>query len=105
MKAETKCKRRGTLSLCGLGLLDETEVDSIASFDLPLATQSAAISVLEKKEPDNGFISEQQVCEIAKKLVEVSKLSGETIETIKTRAQECFAKDGITSVRQIPVAK
>lgn len=29
MKAETKAKRRVTLSLCGLGMLDETEVDSI----------------------------------------------------------------------------
>jgi hypothetical protein len=29
LKAETKCKRRGTLSICGLGILDETEVDSI----------------------------------------------------------------------------
>ena len=29
MKAETKAKRRGTLSICGLGLLDETEVGSI----------------------------------------------------------------------------
>ena len=29
MKAETKAKRRVTLSICGLGLLDETEVDSV----------------------------------------------------------------------------
>lgn len=29
MKAETKSKRRVTLAICGLGLLDETEVDSI----------------------------------------------------------------------------
>lgn len=29
MKAETKAKRRVTLSICGLGLLDESEVDSI----------------------------------------------------------------------------
>ena len=29
MKAETKAKRRVTLSICGLGLLDETEVTSI----------------------------------------------------------------------------
>lgn len=28
MKAETKAKRRVTLSICGLGLMDETEVDS-----------------------------------------------------------------------------
>jgi len=29
MKAETKAKRRATLSVCGLGLLDETEVETI----------------------------------------------------------------------------
>lgn len=29
MKAETKAKRRVTLSICGLGMLDESEVDSI----------------------------------------------------------------------------
>ncbi len=31
MKAETKAKRRGTLSISGLGLLDETEVEGIAA--------------------------------------------------------------------------
>jgi hypothetical protein len=29
MKAETKAKRRVTLSLCGLGMLDETEVETV----------------------------------------------------------------------------
>jgi hypothetical protein len=29
MKAETKAKRRVTLSICGLGMLDETEADSL----------------------------------------------------------------------------
>ncbi len=29
LKAETKAKRRATLSICGLGLLDETEVETI----------------------------------------------------------------------------
>jgi hypothetical protein len=29
MKAETKAKRRATLSICGLGWLDETEADSV----------------------------------------------------------------------------
>lgn len=29
MKAETKSKRRVTLSLCGLGMLDETEIDTL----------------------------------------------------------------------------
>jgi hypothetical protein len=31
MKAETKAKRRATLSLCGLGFLDESEIDDIPS--------------------------------------------------------------------------
>jgi hypothetical protein len=30
MKCETKAKRRATLSICGLAMLDETEIDSIA---------------------------------------------------------------------------
>ena len=29
MKAETKAKRRGTLSICGLGMLDESELDGV----------------------------------------------------------------------------
>lgn len=33
MKAETKSKRRVTLSICGLGILDETEVESIPAQD------------------------------------------------------------------------
>ena len=31
MKAETKCKRRATLSILGLGLLDEMEIETIAA--------------------------------------------------------------------------
>lgn len=31
MKAETKAKRRVTLSICGLGLMDETEIEGAAS--------------------------------------------------------------------------
>ena len=31
MKAETKAKRRVTLSICGLGVLDETEVEDVGS--------------------------------------------------------------------------
>lgn len=49
MKAETKAKRRATLSICGLGLLDETEVETIPS---------AVISneIIENSEPaKNGY--------------------------------------------------
>ena len=37
MKAETKAKRRLTLSLCGLGMLDETELETVAPHpDVPV---------------------------------------------------------------------
>ena len=42
MKAETKSKRRVTLSICGLGMLDETEIDSI---------QGAQVVELDAQEP------------------------------------------------------
>ena len=50
MKAETKAKRRVTLSICGLGLLDETELETIPNAQpepmpaLPAKNASRAIS-------------------------------------------------------------
>lgn len=44
MKAETKAKRRATLSICGLGMLDETEIEDIpesAKGAVPVARDSA----------------------------------------------------------------
>lgn len=38
MKAVTKAKRRVTLSICGLGWLDETEIESIQTADNPSPT-------------------------------------------------------------------
>ena len=40
MKAETKAKRRATLSVCGLGFLDETEIEDIAGRDKSMARDS-----------------------------------------------------------------
>lgn len=45
MKAETKSKRRATLSICGLGILDETEVDDIpANQKAPVPSPPRAIA-------------------------------------------------------------
>jgi hypothetical protein len=44
MKAETKAKRRVTLSICGLGMMDESEVDSIRGAQrIPVDMQTGAI--------------------------------------------------------------
>jgi hypothetical protein len=46
MKAETKAKRRVTLCICGLGMLDETEIETI-----PLAERQAAIPQSDPENP------------------------------------------------------
>jgi hypothetical protein len=43
MKAETKAKRRVALSICGLGMLDETEVETIAN-----RSRAAAVNAAER---------------------------------------------------------
>jgi hypothetical protein len=47
MKAETKAKRRVTLAICGLGMLDETEVESAVAQARPDFT-AAATSIADK---------------------------------------------------------
>jgi hypothetical protein len=47
MKAETKAKRRVTLSICGLGLLDETEIDD---------ARNNAASLDEIPDPPDGYV-------------------------------------------------
>lgn len=50
MKAETKAKRRFTLSICGLGITDESEVGSIAGARV-ISPQEAHSSLPAKSEP------------------------------------------------------
>ncbi len=50
MKAETKAKRRVTLSICGLGMLDETEIESIpnAYRDPRMSLEENSLSVQDQ---------------------------------------------------------
>jgi len=49
LKAETKAKRRVTLSICGLGLLDETEIDSIPAQSKQFVAQPQVTAAPELK--------------------------------------------------------
>jgi hypothetical protein len=51
MKAETKSKRRATLSICGLGILDETEVDDIPKSQVRVPSPSDATAIEAPAEP------------------------------------------------------
>lgn len=76
MKAETKAKRRVTLSICGLGLLDESEVDSITptvgvgSEQVPVAKLPDILSPQEPCSPSAEVVSDapgERVIEYGKK--------------------------------------
>lgn len=52
MTCETKAKRRATLSLCGLAMMDETEVDTLPGverFDIQLTTENPDLSLQSKQ--------------------------------------------------------
>jgi hypothetical protein len=51
MKCETKAKRRVTLSICGLGFLDETEVSSVPDAKVVSVDQAHAGSMYQYKRP------------------------------------------------------
>jgi hypothetical protein len=56
MKAETKAKRRVTLSICGLGMLDETEVETI-----PSAQPNPQYQKLTKEEVEQARAEQQAI--------------------------------------------
>lgn len=68
LKAETKAKRRATLSLCGLGMLDSSELDTI-EYDEVSAT-GRVVEVIPAKEAENPALTayEQREAENVKKL-------------------------------------
>lgn len=66
LKAETKAKRRLTLSICGLGMLDETEVETI-----PAAKKvEAPAPIVEVSKP-----ATQKFGQVVKQLIEKYNLS------------------------------
>lgn len=57
MKAETKAKRRVTLSICGLGCLDDSETDTLGSYK-KIDVSTLEQTVIEEKEDIKNTIEE-----------------------------------------------
>lgn len=98
MKAETKAKRRVTLSICGLGLLDESEVDSIPGVrGEPIATQANVVPPAAEQKPSGPAPKEPEVLppkeatkplgnaavDTGEFLVEFGQYKGKTLGTIE----------------------
>jgi len=89
MKAETKAKRRATLSICGLAVLDETEVESIAG--------AQAVSVQEfHSEPKKAAKPTRE-----ERRKDLDELTNPT--PIADRVPEVVADDCITILARSPI--
>lgn len=87
MKAETKSKRRVTLSICGLGWLDETEVDSIPNAKPVVVTGEGEIIEPESSKEAEAFTAQQEAARLA--IEEHEKL----LERIRADAKKAMVSD------------
>lgn len=102
MKAITKAKRRAILSLCGLGVLDETEIETIPE---AVRSDQAPVQQPERKRVETSEVSASvtghKVISLpqAKRFFAISKEAGKTDDEIKTY----FASIGISRSSEIPI--
>jgi len=72
MKAETKSKRRATLSICGLGMLDESETDTLGKIE----TKPIELSK-EDEDKKNNYIDEISLSQNLEELTAICKKAKE----------------------------
>lgn len=85
MKAETKSKRRATLSICGLGVLDETEIDDIAPKGPALRKSSSGAKKDGTNNTYNAIIKEIQEAPECEVLIELRDKWAQELETLPKR--------------------
>lgn len=84
MKAETKAKRRVTLSICGLGMLDESEVETIQ--DAQITTGQPGTGTKPKIEP---FTVTEEMLNKANALIASSTLDDNAKAVAANTAANC----------------
>ncbi len=86
MKAETKAKRRVTLSICGLGLLDESEVETVTG--AVRVTDSQPVAAMPKQEARDESDVDESVVDLWRMRFEAA----ETAAHIDGLAKDCKAQ-------------
>lgn len=99
MKALTKAKRRVTMSICGLGWLDESELDSVPSAR-PIQVNTETGEIIDTP-ADNGLITDRQMRHIQ---VLRNRL-GMTPEQLRAMAGVASAKDMTVAQADEVIAK
>lgn len=101
MKAETKAKRRVTLSICGLGLLDETEIETIPGAQpgppaLP-AAPAASLAMIDSDQSESLRIIGEELEEYkvtpAKFLEGINKLAGINLPDLSAESLNTLTHD------------
>ncbi len=88
MKCETKAKRRVTLSICGLGMLDESEVETIPNATPFVEPQPVAAMPQPKAEPAKAPNADANVAELWRMRFESADTADEVEHLAKTCKQE-----------------
>lgn len=113
MKAETKAKRRLTLSLCGLGILDESEIDSIPR-DTQQTTrtvtgpapsndeqqQRPAADPVPKRNGHNRPPDQWEVIEEIGRIVGERKLTEDQLGVVRAQIHEAKTLEALVQVKE-----
>lgn len=107
MKANTKSKRRAVLALCGLGMLDESEIDSIPNakasqepLEMPKKKAQEPIKAEDKPKATEAEVKEQSPVK--------SDLSAKSVASLNAAKKSCgkffdqaMEECGVTAIEQI----
>lgn len=93
LKAVTKAKRRVTLSLCGLGMLDESEIDTIPDAILEEPPAQPALIAEEKKPNGNGREKIIQIVTDLDRLIRELRKYGISNADIQARMKDLVGVD------------
>lgn len=87
MKAETKAKRRVTLSICGLGILDEIEVDSIHQTSVSVVKPPVPALVTGEK-----LVENKELKEAIRMMFDTAKAAGWSAEKLREHIEFGFGR-------------
>ena len=105
MKAETKAKRRATLSFCGLGFLDESEVES--TVNSPFQNTKANIAQAVRPEIKNTEQRQNLVFKLQSIMEEsgIEALSKEWKEKLSPEERKLVGAEEIQRIKKLPVSE
>jgi hypothetical protein len=87
MKAMTKAKRRATYSICGLGMLDETEVEGVV-WSVDDSPKPPTLATRHELFPDEDTLKSLTQAELGAHLKELRETLGWTAEDLRKDAAE-----------------